>query len=154
MALAPNFDDLTYGDETRRFGDYVGLPHDEADDGVPVGQAVHLDGTDIAAATGSSDPVVGVLYTYRYTGDSGGPADPGDVQQDAPATVKTKGTVKAEVESGVSAGDGLEAGTSTNGVFDTAGSQANDHRAVALSDAKKDDRPDGTTAHYADVLLL
>lgn len=151
MALAPNFDDIDYGDETRRNGDYVGLPHDEATDGVPEGQAVALDGTDIAAAA-SGDPVVGVLFTYQYYTDNTGGQK---VDQSAPATVKTSGTVKAEVESGVAAGDGL---TITNaGVFDTAGTQAEDARAIALTDAKAQDNsnPNGAGGeYYADVLLL
>jgi len=153
MALAPNFDDISYGDETRTNGDYVGLPHDEATDGVKEGQAVALDGTDIAAAA-AGDPVVGVLYTYQYYGDSGGPSDPGTVDQDGPATVKTSGTVKAEVESTVAAGDALEAGVSTAGVFDTTdATDAEMANYVALTDAKQDDRPDGSTAYYAEVLI-
>jgi hypothetical protein len=146
MALEPIYDSLTYGDETRDSGDTVGLPHDEDSDGVPVGQAVMFDGSTIAAATGT-DPIVGVLSNYPVYGEDN------TVDQDQDATVKTAGTVKAEVESGVSAGDGLDAGTSTNGVFDTAADDADLVNAVALTDAKRDDRPDGGEAHYAEVLL-
>ena len=147
--VTADFDDINYGDEAHRNGDYVGLPHDQDGDGVLEGQAVMHDGVDLAKATGT-DPIVGVLSNYAYyTDNTGGHT----VDQDAPATVKTRGTVKAEVESTVSAGDGLDAGTTTNGVFDTAGDDADLVNAVALTDAKEQDDRDGNTRNYAIVLL-
>lgn len=153
MAYDVNYDDLDYGDETRTHGDYVGLPHDEDTDGVPEGQAVSFDGTTIVAAS-AGEPVVGVLYTYQYyTDNTGGET----VDQGRNATVKTSGTVKAEVESTVAAGDALEAGVTTAGVFDT--SDATDSEQanfIALSDARQQDNDNpngGTGEYYAEVLI-
>lgn len=146
MALERNFDELTYGDPTRQSGDYVGLPHDEENDEIPVGRAVTFDGSIIAECTGDTDSLVGVLSNYPVYGENN------TVDQDQDATIKTHGTVKAEVESDVSAGDALTAGETTDGVFDTQETETQDASAVALSDAKQDDRDDDT-AYYAEVLL-
>jgi hypothetical protein len=100
------------GDETRRNGDYVKLPNSltEADEpvtdpspgaGIPV--TLNASG-EIATATldgtSSSDTVVGVVYTYQYSGDSSrnGPY----VRTDEDTTVKTQGTIVADL-SGVTA---------------------------------------------------
>lgn len=92
------WDGLDAGDETRRQGDYVGLPHDEATDGVVEGEPVTYDGTDIAAAAvdgaGGGDAIFGVLYTYQYYQD---PQTGETVRQDQDATVKTSGTVIADL---------------------------------------------------------
>jgi hypothetical protein len=98
------YEGLNPGDETRRNGDYVGLPHDEAGDGLEEGQFVAHDGTDIESVgdDGTSDfteGVVGVLYTYQYAGDSGGAPQPdSNIDQSRDATVKTSGTVVAEFD--------------------------------------------------------
>jgi len=148
MAYTSDVGDLDFGDETRRNGDYVGLPHDEANDNVQEGEAVSFDGTHIQSCAGS-DPMVGVLYTYQYAGDSGGSPQPeSNIVQDRNATVMTRGTVKAFVEDGVSAGDALTAGGSNDGVFDTAGSQDVDAGPIALSDAVEEG-----SDYYAEVLL-
>lgn len=97
------YEGLNPGDETRRNGDYVGLPHDEATDGVEAGELVTHDGTDIAAAAvpgdGTGDSVVGVLYAYQYAGDSGGVPQPdSNIVQDKDVTVKTSGTAIVEFD--------------------------------------------------------
>jgi hypothetical protein len=146
-----DFSGLSYGDETRRNGDYVGIAHSEGgsiEGAVRRGQPVVISGGVIAAASDTSgDAVVGVLSNYPRAGDSGGPSDPAPITGGQPATVKTSGTVKAEVDSAVSAGDVL--GVNASGVLDDSAGTSY----VALSDAVEDDRDDGTTTHYADVLL-
>jgi hypothetical protein len=154
-----DFDDLDYGDETRRNGDYVGLPHDQdqsngssdATNDVAEGMAVTVDAQGNIAAAEDGENVVGVLYTYQYyedgqTGES--------IDQDRNATVKTQGTVKAYVASDTAAGEAL-APDSTNedaGVLANTNGSANTSNIVALSDAKQQD-VDGTTRYYAEVLL-
>src|SRR6056297_983963 len=96
------FSDLGYGDETRRNGDYVGLPHDQ-DDGatdknVLPGHAVRIDGDGVISRADGTGDAVGVLANYERSGDSGGPDDPGDIDQDQNANVKVGGVVKAEVD--------------------------------------------------------
>ncbi len=151
-----DFDDLDYGDETRRHGDYVGIPHDQdqsngsstSDNDVDEGHAVHVDSQGNIAKANEGEAVVGVLYTYQYFGEG----QPGTIKQDREATVKTSGTVKAYVESGINAGDPLEAGVTTNGVFDT--SNATDSEManyVALTDAVED--PANSGDYYAEVLI-
>lgn len=148
------YGDLSYGDETRRNGDYVSLPHDEANNTVKEGEAVTVNSSgDIIRAT-NGDTVVGVLYELPRSGDSGGPSDPAPVEQDSEATVKVAGTVKAVVESTVEAGEPLGIG-GTSGVFAdpddgtaTPGPTAN---FIALSGANEDDRADGTTVQFAEV---
>lgn len=154
MAYDVDYDDLSYGDETRRNGDYVSLPHDEENDDVDEGAAVSFDGTHLQAAA-DGDALVGVLYTYQYAGDSGGAPQPeSNIRQDRNATVKTSGTVKARVASDVSAGDALEPGVDTDGEFHTVDSaSAEVANAVALSDAREQDDADGDTTYYAEVLL-
>jgi len=145
-----DFSGLGYGDETRRHGDYVGLPHGDGgslEGSVRPGQAVMVDGGVVAQADGSTAVTVGVLSNYPRAGDSGGPSDPSPIIAGQPANVKTSGTVKAEVDSGVSIGDEL---VPAAGVLE-AGS--GDVQAVALSDAVEDERYDGTQAYYAEVLL-
>lgn len=153
MAYDVDYDDLDYGDETRLNGDYIALPHDEANDSIPEGQAVTFDGTDMKKCTGDTDALVGVLYTYQYyESNSGGET----VDQSRDATIKTSGTVKARVESNVNAGEALVAGKTTNGVFDVQGSETQDASAVALSDARQqdNDNPNGSdSVYYAEVLL-
>lgn len=97
------FEGLNPGDETRRNGDYIGLPHDEATDGVEEGELVTFNGTKITAAAvdgaAGGDSVFGVLYTYQYAGDSGGAPQPdSNVVQDRDATVKTSGTAVVEFD--------------------------------------------------------
>lgn len=99
-----DFSDLDPGDETRRHGDYIGLPHPVADgtayDDIdastnPVGgHPVVYDGTDIATAASTDTNVVGVVFTLPVSGDSSrsGPYVEGDEE----ATVKTSGTVVAD----------------------------------------------------------
>lgn len=96
------FEDLSPGDETRRNGDYVGLPHNGAD--IVEGEFVDLGSDGIEAVTApESDDIVGVLYTYQYFHD----ADGGEkVDQERDATVKTSGTVKADVSGITDAGAG------------------------------------------------
>lgn len=149
-----DFSGLDYGDETRRNGDYVGIAHDQGGniEGSPRrGQAVTIDGSGniVAAADASGDAVVGVLANYPRAGDSGGPSDPAPITGGQPATVKTSGTVKAEVDSDVSAGDELGVGATSAGVLDADGGTSY----VALTDAVEDNRADGSVANYADVLL-
>jgi hypothetical protein len=157
-----DFGDLSYGDETRRDGDHVGLPHDQQSGGtsdVRPGQAVSIDGSGNIKQAEDGDVVVGVLQNYQRAGDSGGPADPAPIQQDREATVATRGVVKVEVSNDtgnsldVSAGDelGVDGTDGVAGVLDSGGSPETDY--IALTDATEDDRPDGTTAHYAEVLL-
>lgn len=106
------YEGLNAGDETRRNGDYVGLPHDEATDEIDEGELVTHDGTDISPVSDVSDTgsdIFGVLYTYQYSGDSGGAPQPdSNIEQDSDATVKVSGTVVADLSSfSVSAGDAL-----------------------------------------------
>lgn len=153
-----DFDDLSYGDETRRHGDYIGVPHDFASGGTSApleGQAVSIDGSGNIKKYENGEVFLGVLHTYNYYYDpSSGPT----VDPDKDATVKVSGTVKAEVSNDtgnsldVAPGDALGVDT-TNGVAGVldSGSEALD--VVALMATTQDDRPDGTTAYYADVLL-
>jgi hypothetical protein len=111
------YEGLNPGDETRRNGDYVGLPHDQDAGGtadVDEGQLVAFDGTNIVAVDDTSaEDVFGVLYTYQYAGDSGGSPQPdSNIVQDRDATVKTSGTAIADLSgmttpSSPSAGDVL-----------------------------------------------
>jgi hypothetical protein len=114
----PKFGGLNVGDETRRHGDYVGLPH-TVSDGTAVadlgsldrGVPVNLDGSGNLQAASSGGSVVGVLYAFDVYGDSS--RDGPYVDGDSDATVKTSGTVIADVasmvSSGISAGDVLGA---------------------------------------------
>lgn len=104
------YDGLDAGDETRRNGDYVGLPHADADgtarDSVTVetGQLVGFDGADIAKVTASGNDIVGVVYAYDVYGDTGQ-----EEVSDNDVTVKTSGTAIVDFSdwTGVSAGDVL-----------------------------------------------
>jgi hypothetical protein len=106
------------GDETRRNGDYIGLPHPDGEVRLsnvtlPKGKVVTYDGTDIGEVTGdNNDPVTGVVYEYDVFGDSPDPY----VRGDRDATVKTRGAVVADLSKyqttltgGVSEGDNLGA---------------------------------------------
>jgi hypothetical protein len=105
------------GDETRRNGDYLGLPHPDGEDTrlsgvtIPKGTVVTHDGTDLAAVAGdNADDVAGVLYEYDVFGDSPDPY----VRGDRDATVKTRGAVVADLSEYVS-------GTATVNVGGTLG---------------------------------
>lgn len=86
------YDGLDAGDETRRNGDYVGLPHPDADGTavdsltVPRGRLVTYDGTDIAEVTTDASDIAGVVANYDVYGDTGQEEVKGD------ANVKTSGT--------------------------------------------------------------
>lgn len=96
------------GDETRRNGDYLGLPHPDGEVRlsnvtVPKGKVVTYDGTEVTEVTGDdSDPVAGVLYEYDVFGDSPDPL----VRGDRDATVKTRGAVVADLSAYVDNGTG------------------------------------------------
>jgi len=98
------YEGLNPGDETRRNGDYVGLPHDYAsNDGPDVGELVTHNGSNVVAAADSDgsfdDPIVGLAYTYQYAGDSGGAPQPdSNIVQSRALTVKTSGTAVAEFD--------------------------------------------------------
>jgi len=161
------YSDLGYGDETRKRGDYVGLPHDQdesngsstAENDVKPGQAVSIDAQGNIKQAEDGENIVGVLVDYQRFGDSGGPDDPGSIKQDENATVKVGGTVKAEVAGAdssapaVEAGDllGIDTDDGTAGVLDGEASPETDF--VALSGAVEDERYDGTQAYYAEVRL-
>ncbi len=88
------------GDETRRNGDYIGLPHPDGEVRLsnvtlPKGKVVTYDGNDIVEVTGdgTTDNVVGVVYEYDVFGDSPDPL----VRGDRDATVKTRGAVVADL---------------------------------------------------------
>jgi hypothetical protein len=119
---------------------------------VKPGQAVAIDGNGVIEQADGTGDAFGVLSNYDRSGDSGGPSDPAPVDQDANANIKVGGVIKAEVEDDVSAGEYLTAGNTTNGVFDN-NSADTESRFLALTDAVEDDRADGTTAHYAEVLI-
>lgn len=123
------FDGLDAGDETRRNGDYVGLPHDETNDGISEGELVVYDGTDIAAAGAdpTTEDIVGVLYTYQYSGEDD------TVRQDRDATVKTSGTVIADL-------------TTQDGNFSVGGTLGANGEVLVLEES------DSGTNHY-EVLL-
>lgn len=146
MTFVRDYDDIDYGDEVRGEAlQTVALPHDEENDGVAIGKTVEMvDGVIKAASSGNE---VGILYTYQFSGDGRPPS----VRQERKATVAVGGKLKAEVGSGVVAGDQLEA--DGNGVLTAATGHA---VAVALSDAREqdNDNPNGEVdAHYAEVLL-
>ena len=93
-----NWDDLDPGDETRRFGDYVGYPHPDPDGTavdsvtIPRGRVVAYDGTELSEVTGdNTDDVCGVLANYDVYGDYGAEKVAGD------ANVKCRGEVKADL---------------------------------------------------------
>lgn len=98
------------GDETRRNGDYIGLPHPNTSEvtldnvTVPKGKVVTYDGSSIAEVAGSdNDTVAGVVYEYDVFGDSNdGPL----VKPDRDATIKTRGAVVADLSAYVSNGSG------------------------------------------------
>lgn len=101
------YEGLNPGDETRRNGDYVGLPHNEDANGGPEeGDPVTLNASGNVVtvtedgATGTIlESVFGVLYTYQYAGDSGGAPQPdSNIVQDRDATVKTSGTAIVEFD--------------------------------------------------------
>lgn len=151
MAHDNDFEDLGYGDETRRNGDYVGLPHDQdagTTSAADEGEAVAIDGSGNIKQAEDGDNIVGVLYTYQYYHD----ADTGStIDQDRDATVKTQGTVKAKVASSVEAGNSLNTdtdGSSDAGVFSEVNGSA-DGPFVALQDATED----ADENYYAEVLL-
>jgi hypothetical protein len=146
------FGDLSYGDETRRNGDYVGLPHDEASNTVKTGEAVRVNGSGNIVRADATGDAVGILSNFERSGDSGGPSDPAPIDQDQDANVKVGGVVKAVVESDVSAGEYLTPGNSTDGVLDN-NAPDTESRFLALTDAVEDDRADGTTVNYAEVLI-
>lgn len=87
------YDGLDAGDETRRNGDYVGLPHADSDgtarDSVTVdtGQLVGYDGSNITKVTASGNDIFGVVYAYDVYGDTGQ-----EEISDNDVTVKTSGT--------------------------------------------------------------
>lgn len=146
------FSDLSYGDETRRFGDYVALPHDEANNEVKTGEVVRVNGSgNVVRADGTGD-AIGVLSNFERAGDSGGPSDPAPIEQDQPANIKLGGVVKAVVDDDVSAGEYLTAGDTAAGALGNS-TPDTESRFLALSGAVEDDRADGTTVHYAEVLI-
>jgi hypothetical protein len=104
------FDGLDAGDETRHNGDYVGVSHDEANDGVAEGELVTVNSSGVLKAAGgdtSSVDVAGVLYTYQYYEDN----ETGTtVRQDRDATVKTSGTVIADLTEQENGADTVEPG--------------------------------------------
>lgn len=71
------FEGLDSGDESRRFGDYVALPHPDSSGTaldsvtIPQGVPVTYDGTDIAESTVVGDDIVGILANYRVYGTTG-----------------------------------------------------------------------------------
>jgi len=71
------YEDLDAGDETRRNGDYVGLPHPDGDGTdldnvtIPQGAPVTYDGTGLAESTTDVDEIAGVLSNYDVYGDTG-----------------------------------------------------------------------------------
>ena len=167
--MAEEFNDLSFGDETRRNGDYVSLPVDETESAdAREGDAVGLDGDGnlVQANSESGEEVepIGVLYTYQYFEE----ANAGEqIDYDRDATVKVGGTVKAWVDDDVSAGDTLVAGDDSDGgeeagQFVTGTDDGSVGNFVAISDAASqtggprnesqhiDDR-DGD--HFAEVLL-
>ena len=159
--MAEEFNDLTFGDETRRNGDYVAFSVDEtASAGVSEGDAVALgeDGYLVAAGSdGAETETVGVLYTFQYYEEAnGGPTR----DYDRDATVKVGGTVKAEVDSNVSAGDMLEA---DDGTFVAIDSPSGDENYQAYSDAEEQvggprnesqhSEPERDGDHFAEVRL-
>jgi len=124
------FEGLDAGDETRRHGDYVALPHDEDSDGVTPGQVVTYNGTKITEVTSSSSDIFGVLYTYQVfeDGETGQTID-----QSKDATVKVSGTVIADFSnwgSTPSAGDVL--GNNGEALVLEASDSGTDHFEVLL----------------------
>jgi hypothetical protein len=157
------FSGLGYGDETRKQGDYIGVEHDQQAGGlydVKPGQAVSTDGSGVLKQYENGDVLLGVLSNYERSGDSGGPSDPAPIDQNQDANVKVSGVAKVEVSNDTGntidvANTGLELGVdSTNGVAGVldAGDDGQ-AEALSLSGAVEDDRPDGTTAYYAEVRL-
>ena len=107
--MAEEFNDLTFGDETRRNGDYVAFPVSSHEDEPDEGDVVALD-DDGNLVKADDDNIIGVLYTYQYYEEAnGGPTR----DYDRDATVKVGGTVKAAVAEAVDAGDFLEASDGT-----------------------------------------
>jgi len=93
------YEDLDAGDETRRNGDYVGLPHgqgdgtDLADVNIPQGVPVTYGGDPavLSEATAVSDDIAGILANYDVSGDTG------KETVGAEATVKMRGEVIADL---------------------------------------------------------
>lgn len=159
--MAEEFNDLSFGDETRRNGDYVSLPVDEnASADAREGDAVGLDGDGYIVQAGDGvTGAIGVLYTYQYFEQ----ANAGEqIDYDRDATVKVGGTVKAWVDDGVSAGDDLTV-DATPGQFETGDGDNETANYVAIRDAAEqvggprnesqhiDDDRDGE--YFAEVLL-
>lgn len=114
------FETLDPGDETRKNGDYLSLPHGAAEDGTggpAEGDLVGLDAdgniTAVDNAGGTEVDVIGVLYTYQY-GTVGSNEEPQRTRQviltDREATVLTHGAVKANVGGYDAAGTGYGRG--------------------------------------------
>lgn len=153
--------DTGAGNETRRHGHTVGVPHSE-DDGTPLanaavspGDAVTLDGSGEIAQAGEGDDILGVLVNYSVYGDSSydGPRIKGDTD----ATVAVNGTYKARVSGGVSAGDALAAIDATNGSdadpgeFGVAG--LTNSNEAGLSARAVEVYTDSSGQHWAEVAL-
>ena len=170
--MAEEFNDLTFGDETRRNGDYVPFPVSEAESGgLSEGDVVAVDGeTGNLVPAADGDAIVGVLYTFQYFEQ----ANAGEqIDYELDATVKVGGTVKAHVAQDVSAGDTLAAGLpedepesgdpDTTGVFEIGDADANVANYQALSDAEQQvggprpesqhSEPDRDGDYFAEVRL-
>lgn len=91
------FEDLDAGDETRRNGDYVALPHQDgagtALDSVTVnrGEPVTYDGTNTALATADADEIAGIVANYDVYGDTG------QEEVGAEVNIKFRGEVIADL---------------------------------------------------------
>lgn len=100
------------GDETRRNGDYLGLPHPDGEVQlsqvtIPKGRPVTYDGTDVAGVAGDgTSTVAGVLYEYDVFGGNQGSGNEQLVRADRDATVKTHGAVVADLTPYVDNGTG------------------------------------------------
>lgn len=147
--------DVDPGDETRRYGDHVGLPHDQDSGGtndVAEGEVVAVDGSgNIAQADANGDgSAIGVLQEYQYYGDSSGSGP--QIKQDRDALVGLQGTYRVRVDSAVVAGDYLTtpdtSATGTAGVLDSDNADDSSNF-VALTDAVDD----GSGNYYAEVLV-
>lgn len=147
------------GDEVRRHGDTVGVPHSESDGtlvsnaAVQPGDAVAYDGTSISQAT-QGDEIFGVLVNYQVYGDS---TDGHKIRGDVDATVAVRGNHKARVSGDVSAGDALGSVDDTNGTDTDNG----EFGSASLTNSNSDGLAaravevytDGDGQHWAEVAL-
>lgn len=142
--------DTEAGDETRRHGHTVSVPHDQQAGGVydvAEGEAVSVDGSGNIKQAEEGDVVLGVLHEYPVAGEND------TIRQDREAVVAVMGTYKAKVTANVSAGSALGAPDVMNGAdageFDDSGQTNSSDQGFRAVEVYQD----SSNQHWAEVRL-